>query len=197
LNVMIAEDPENTMPSEMAARQPGDPERREFMAKAVSIVAGGAIVSVPVGAGIATLVSPIFGEGQGGIKIRLAAVDDLPVDGSPKLYQVVAERTDAWTKYPKKPLGSVFLRKLENGGVAAFNSSCPHAGCSVCFKSKQEGYYCPCHESVFLLDGSMGKFCVSPRGLDSLEVDKDRLKDGEVWVTFQNFAAGIEEKRSI
>ena len=185
------------MTQEMNEQQPEDPERREFLAKAISVITGGTIVSIPIGAGLATLVSPLRGEGQGRIKIRLATVDDLPADGSPKLYQVVAERSDAWTKYPAKPLGSVFLRKLEGGQVVAFNTSCPHAGCSVGFRSKEEGYFCPCHESVFLLDGSRGKSCVSPRGLDSLEVDKDRIKDGEVWVTFQNFAAGIEEKKAI
>jgi Rieske Fe-S protein len=194
---MMPEEPETTMPPDIDAQPPVDPDRREFMAKAISIVAGGAIVSVPVGVGVATLTAPIFSKGQGGIKIRLAAVDDLPGDGSPKLYQVVAERTDAWTKYPAKPLGSIFLRLREDGGVEAFNSSCPHAGCSVGFRSKDEGYFCPCHESVFLLDGSRGKSCVSPRGLDSLEVDKDRLKNGEIWVTFQNFVAGIGDKKAI
>ena len=177
--------------------EPIDPQRREFMAKAVSVFAGGAIVSIPVGAGVATLLSPLLGEGQGGVRIRLAAVEDLPVDGSPKLYQVVAERTDAWTKYPAKPLGSVFLRKLEGGDVQAFNSSCPHAGCSVGFRARDEVFYCPCHESTFLLDGSRGEVCVSPRGLDSLEVDQEKLKEGEVWVNFQNFAAGIEDKKAI
>ena len=97
----------------------------------------------------------------------------------------------------EKPLGSVFLRKLEDGGVQAFNSSCPHAGCSVGFRSGDEVFYCPCHESIFGLDGSRGEVCVSPRGLDSLEVDQEELKKGEVVVTFQNFAAGIEEKKAI
>ena len=72
-----------------------EPDRREFLSKAVSIVAGGAIVAVPVGAGLATLVGPLVADGQGGIKIRLASFEDLPQDGSPKLYQVVAERKDA------------------------------------------------------------------------------------------------------
>ena len=91
----------------------------------------------------------------------------------------------------------MFLRKLEDGGGQAFNSSCPHAGGSVGFRARDEGFYCPCHESTFLLDGSRGEVCVSPRGLDSLEVDIDKLKEGDVWVIFQNFAAGIGEKKAI
>jgi len=194
---MNEEETENTVPDKKPASQPEETERREFIAKAVSIVAGGAIVSIPVGTGLATLVAPLFKEGQGGVKIRLASVEDLPLGGPPKLYQVVAERTDAWTKYPEKPLGSVFLRRKRGGEIEAFNSSCPHAGCSVGYRSKEDEYYCPCHESIFNLDGSRGDPCVSPRGLDSLEVDEERLGEGDVWVTFRNFAAGIEEKKAI
>ena len=78
--------------------------------------------------------------------------------------------------------------------MVAFNSSCPHAGCSVSFKSLDEGYFCPCHSSTFLLDGSKGAVCVSPRGLDELEVDEEKQAEGEIWVTFLNFKAGVEEK---
>ena len=171
-----------------------DLERREFMAKALSVMFGGTIVVIPAAAGVATLLSPLGRSGGGGLVVRLAGIEDLPADGTPKLYQVVAERTDAWTKYPKKPIGSVFLRKLPDGDVVAFNSSCPHAGCSVGFKSLEQGFHCPCHDSTFELDGSRGEVCVSPRGLDTLELDREKLAAGEIWVTFTNFKAGIEDK---
>ena len=112
---MNEEETENTVPDKKPASQPEETERREFIAKAVSIVAGGAIVSIPVGTGLATLVAPLFKEGQGGVRIRLASVEDLPLGGPPKLYQVVAERTDAWTKYPEKPLGSVSCEGSKGG----------------------------------------------------------------------------------
>ena len=50
------------MTQEMNEQQPEDPERREFLAKAISVIAGGTIVSIPIGAGLATLVSPLRGE---------------------------------------------------------------------------------------------------------------------------------------
>ena len=127
----------------------------------------------------------------------LASIEDLPADGTPKLYQVVAERKDAWTKYDNKPIGSVFLRKTQDGDVVAFNSSCPHAGCSVDLNPNGKMFSCPCHESNFNMEGGIIGKSVSPRGLDELEIDQQLLSKGEVWVTFVNFKAGVTESRGM
>lgn len=82
-------------------------DRRQFLSKTASIVFGGAVVSVPIGAGVATLLSPLGKNESGRLKVMLTSLEDLPSDGSPKLYQVVAQRKDAWTKYENKPIGSV------------------------------------------------------------------------------------------
>ncbi|MDA7664319.1 Rieske 2Fe-2S domain-containing protein [bacterium] len=174
--------------------EPDDPERRQFLEKTASIVLGSVMVSVPVGAGVATLLAPLGSEKGARLKVRLASVAELPSDGTPKLYQVVAERKDAWTKYPNKPIGSVFLRRIDEGKVLAFNSSCPHAGCSVDIDSSGSAFFCPCHASSFDFDGSTQGKSVSPRGLDQLEVDPDLLENGEVWVTFVKFKAGVADK---
>ena len=174
--------------------EPDDPERRQFLEKTVSIVLGGAMVSVPVGAGVATLLAPLSSDKGGRLKVRLASIEDLPSDGTPKLYQVVAERKDAWTKYASKPIGSVFLRRIDDSKVVAFNSSCPHAGCSVDINPDGSAFFCPCHASSFDFDGGTQGKSVSPRGLDELEVDSDLLDKGEIWVTFVKFKAGVADK---
>ncbi len=172
----------------------GDEQRREFMAKAASFAFGGIIVAIPAGAGLATLLSPLSAPGQKGLKRRLASVSDLPEDGTPVRYDVVSERKDAWTRYPKKAVGSVWLRRLPDGGVLAFNTSCPHLGCAVGYEKGIDKFSCPCHMSVFGLDGERLGESVSPRGMDSLEVDQEKLQDGEVWVTFMNFRTKIGDK---
>ncbi|NIP96863.1 MAG: hypothetical protein GWO24_26860 [Akkermansiaceae bacterium] len=60
-------------------------------------------------------------------------------------------------------------------------------------------YYCPCHESGFLLDGAIKNVKTSPakRGLDSLEIDQEKLAQGEIWVEFRKFKAGIAEKQPV
>ena len=193
-----SEDPSEEKPDPKPAKT--DEDRREFMVKAASIVFGGVVVAVPAGAGLMTFISPLMQESQSGLKVRLASVDDLPDDGTPKRFDVLAERGDAWMKYARKPVGGVFLRKLPDGKVVAFNSSCPHAGCSVGFRPEQGdggGYFCPCHKSEFLITGEPGERCVSARGLDTLTVDEEKLEDGEVWVDFVNFRAGIAKKIAV
>jgi Rieske Fe-S protein len=87
----------------------------------------------------------------------------------------------------------VYLRRNDTGEVEALNVICPHAGCHVGFRSAENSFHCPCHESWFALDGSVqGKTSASPRALDTLPVE---LRDnGEVWVRFQNFRTGTAQK---
>ena len=182
-------------PAEAIDVQSVDGDRREFMVKAGSIVFGGLVVVAPVGAGLMTLISPMLSKSSDGLNVLLATIGDLPADGTPKRFDVVAEKTDGWMKYPPKPIGGVFLRKVSDTEVVAFNSSCPHAGCSVGFKSALQSFHCPCHDSTFEIDGSRGEVCVSARGLDELQVDGAKLaENGEVWVTFVNYKAGVSEE---
>ena len=62
-----------------------------------------------------------------------------------------------------------------------------------------QAFVCPCHNSSFLLDGKRrlaesGRDNPSPRDLDNLDVDPEKLAQGEVWVRFQNFYTGKHEK---
>ena len=63
---MTSENPDENQVARAPSDQPEESARREFIAKAVSVFAGGAIVSVPIGVGVATLLGPAFKEGQGG-----------------------------------------------------------------------------------------------------------------------------------
>ena len=71
-----------------------------------------------------------------------------------------------------------------------FNATCPHLGCFVNAKS-DASYYCPCHKSEFQADGERGKECVSPRGLDPLEV---KVEDGDLYVLYKNFIPSKKER---
>ncbi len=169
--------------------------RREFLLRAACIGTGATVVAVPVAAGLAGLLAPLRGGDGGGLKIRLAAISELPEDGSPRFYDVVSERKDAWTKHPPSSLGQVILRR-RGDGVQAMSSICPHAGCGVGYRSAERDLFCPCHKSSFALDGERlgGAANKSPRALDELQVDADKLAAGEVWVTFQRFKPGLARK---
>jgi Rieske Fe-S protein len=54
-------------------------------------------------------------------------------------------------------------------------------------------FSCPCHDSAFALDGEVSDpDSPSPRAMDELEVEI--RNEDEVWVRFQNFLPGREEK---
>ena len=176
-------------------------KRRDFLEKTGSVVVGTAIVACPVAAGLIAVFNPLINPAEGGYKVRLTVLDALPLGGAPQTFKVIVDKVDAWTTYKDLPLGMVFVRRTGEKEVEAFNASCPHAGCAVEYRNTDDAgqhYYCGCHESKFKMDGAvvLGTDPPSPakRGLDSLEVDKDKLEQGEVWVLFQKFKAGVEEK---
>lgn len=173
----------------------GDAEpanRREFLKSAACCALGGLCVLAPAVAGVVVLLGPLRKPASDGSWVQLTKLEALPVGGAPRLFQVFVERTDAWTRHARSAVGSVFLERLDEHTVRAFNSSCPHLGCAVTWKKPEGSFYCPCHDSAFARDGAVMGNSPSARGLDTLTVDIRGA--GEVWVRFQDFKAGVKEK---
>ncbi len=179
---------------------PGEP-RRDFLQKAGSVVIGGAIVACPAAVGVVALTDPLRRDTGGGVLARLTTREALRPGAPPKVFKVVADRVDAWATTKNVPLGLVYARQTEDGEVIVFSATCPHAGCAVEYRNSEgEGphYFCPCHASSFELDGTKRNVDnPSKRSLDTLEVDGEKLAQGEVWVRFQKFKTGVEEKVAI
>ena len=171
------------------ASQPG---RRDFLLKAAAVGIGAVTTLVPAGAGLVTLLDPLRHKAKAGTFLRVATLNSLPEDGTPRQYPVVSERQDAWNKFPQVRVGAVYLRRMGKE-VQALNVVCPHAGCFVNYSANHNHYVCPCHDSVFGLDGAIkNPRSPSPRPLDTLEVKVN--DDSGVWVKFENYRAGIHEK---
>lgn len=170
-----------------------DPRRRDFLRGAAAAALGGAALATPVGAGLVVFLDPLRGHRGAGAWSRVARLSALPADGVPRRFPVLAERVNAWTRQPARPVGAVYLRRTGEQVVQALHAICPHAGCLVDYAPARGGFLCPCHNSTFAVDGSVNDpASPSPRGLDSLEVE---IRGGdEVWVRFQNFRAGVREK---
>lgn len=182
--------------------------RRSFLASALATVVGGLLALFPVVVGMIPFLDPLrsrknrlplqarSSEDSEGY-IPLGPLETLPDDGTPRLVQVVADEMNAWNFSPQQRIGSVYLRKIPAGSqgepptVIAFNVSCPHLGCFVDFRSESGKFFCPCHKSTFSKDGRRSPESPSPRNLDQLDV---QLRDGEVWVKYQNFRTGTSER---
>lgn len=168
------------------------PPRRSFLARLGAIIVGGLAGLIPVAAGAAALLDPLRRGGREAGMVRVTRLSALPVDGSPKKFTVQADRTDAWATYANTPVGAVYLRRTPDS-VVALNVVCPHAGCFVRLLPDEGRFACPCHNSSFDLDGTVNDTASpAPRAMDALAVE---VRNGdEVWVRFQNFLPGREEK---
>jgi menaquinol-cytochrome c reductase iron-sulfur subunit len=178
---------------------PPEPPRRNFLKKAVAVIVGTVVAAVPAAAAILVFIDPVRrkrGDSAGAEFVPVTPLDAVPADGTPQRFQVIADRTDAWTKYRNVPLGAVYVKRAGDR-VIAYNALCPHAGCFVDVARDGKSFHCPCHNSGFNADGSLRRGAVSPRPMDELEVDTDALKLGVVKVKFQNFVAGTAEKISV
>lgn len=180
---------------------PAAPQRRGFLKKAAAVVIGGFVGLVPAVAGLATFLNPLRKSVKDKLRpsgfrddgfCKVASLDTLQTD-QPQAFRIIADRHDAWNTYPQEPIGAVYLCKTSDGKVQAFNVTCPHAGCAVDYRSGQQAYHCPCHNSSFDLKGKRDAKSPSPRNLDSLECEVS--DDGQVWVKYEDFKTGDVHKK--
>jgi menaquinol-cytochrome c reductase iron-sulfur subunit len=189
------------------------PDDRRLFVKIMAGTVGAVAALVPVGVGLVTFADPATrrerkfsdpskpaGQKTENGFIRVAALAEVPADGTPLRVAVRDDVTNKWTFSPNEPVGEVFLRKVKDDQGAeqlqVFTTVCPHLGCAISLAKDADGkpiFKCPCHNSSFEIDGKMiPKGNPSPRNMDSL---KYQLNDGQVYVKYQNFYTGRTEKQ--
>jgi len=125
--------------------------------------------------------------GAGGQRwIKTVRLDAL-VDAEPKKVAVIADQRDAWTLTKDVELGAVWLVR-HGEKVLALSATCPHLGCAI--DAAPKGFACPCHGSVFALDGARTEG-PTPRGMDELPV---QIQGDDVSVSYQRFRQGGKDK---
>ncbi len=169
--------------------------RREFLKSAACVALGGACVMAPAAAGIYVLAAPLRQKAGDGSWVQLTRLEALPIGGAARLFEVFIERTDAWTRHPRSAVGAVYLQRLDDKRVRAFQAACPHLGCAVEWRNEIKKFFCPCHNSSFTAEGQIVTPSPAARGLDSLAVEI--RGEGEIWVRFQDFKAGVKEKQPV
>ena len=175
--------------------------RRNFIKELLAVTIGALVGIVPIAVGVATFLNPLRksvkakqrpeGSDAEGF-YRVTALESL--GETPQAFKIIADRKDAWNRFPKEAIGAVYLSRIGTGDVRAFNVSCPHLGCAVDWRPAKHAYHCPCHNSAFGPDGTRSPESPSARDLDSLLV---KIEGGQVWVKFQNFKAGETEKKPV
>lgn len=164
---------------------PLDPARRSWLARATAAIAAaiGAVLAIPLAAYVA---SPALRRTPRDW-VEVGAVDALaPLAPTELTYAVTAR--DGWM--PASVLRSVWAIKQPDGGVTAFAPICTHLGCAYRFAPGSNQFHCPCHNSLFALDGTVlgGP---APRPLDRLPA---KVENGKLFVIYKEFKAGVPDQ---
>jgi len=171
------------------------PDRRNFVSKAAAVIIGGLITVVAPVAGLLTFLDPLRRKSDARGMVRVTSLAALPETGEPRKFPVLDTLIDAWNKTENVPVGSVYVQKTGENTVRVLSSVCPHLGCSVGYNATAHGYFCPCHKSSFAVDGRVkDPKSPSPRAMDELDAE---VRNGEVWVKYQNFRKGSPDKTPV
>jgi menaquinol-cytochrome c reductase iron-sulfur subunit len=169
------------------------PTRRDLY-RTGTMVLGFAMTMLLAVPGVAFVLHPLRRK-LGAVKsYPLARLNELVV-GVPRAFPIVDERQDAWVRYPKEPVGLVWLIRQADPKepVIAFTAECPHLGCAVNLSADRKFFRCPCHDSEFRFDGTPENK-IPPRGMDRLEVEPLKGPEALIQVKFQRFRSQTEEK---
>jgi menaquinol-cytochrome c reductase iron-sulfur subunit len=170
-----------------APSPPGLPEtaRREFMKWAISILS----LFVALGIGIPfinTFVGPILRKKKPSWA-KATSLDSMPI-GQPVSLTFASLNVDAYVR--ESVLHSVWAIKRSDSEVTVYSSTCPHLGCHYNWNPQTNHFECPCHSSVYAMDGKVMSG-PAPRSLDTLPV---KIEGGSLYVEWGEFKIGIPQK---
>jgi menaquinol-cytochrome c reductase iron-sulfur subunit len=88
-------------------------------------------------------------------------------------------RIDGWRTIEEK--GTAWVVKQADNRVVAFGPNCTHLGCAYHWEAGQKEFFCPCHNSVFSIDGKVISG-PAPRPLDRFDtkVQGNKLLIGQL-----------------
>ena len=94
-------------------------------------------------------------------------------------------RTDGWKVTSEK--STAWVVKEADNNVVAFGPQCTHLGCAYHWEESKNEFLCPCHNSIFAIDGKVISG-PAPRPLDryDLKVNGTRLLIGPLRKPEQN-----------
>jgi menaquinol-cytochrome c reductase iron-sulfur subunit len=155
--------------------------RRNFFIAAINGLGAllGAAVAIPAAAYL--LIRP-KSESESGFA-EVGDVSQLKV-GQPQEILYERKRVDGWKKITEKT--STWLVKTDAHTVIAYNPACTHLGCAYHWDASGSHFICPCHASVFSIDGKV-LAGPAPRPLDRYVA---KVEDGKILIGSQVVAQG-------
>jgi menaquinol-cytochrome c reductase iron-sulfur subunit len=172
----------------MQAADSGDVSRRRFLGWAP-----GLLVFLGVLFNAVPFVGALLGKPAGGKKedfVPVAPVSSLaPLTPTNLTFQDVTQ--DAYIS--ETLTRNVWAVKHPAGDVVVFSPICPHLGCQYTWDAAAKHFVCPCHTSIFTIDGALVSG-PSPRGLDTLP---SHVENGTLLVKWEQFKLATPVKQPI
>jgi menaquinol-cytochrome c reductase iron-sulfur subunit len=159
-------------------------ERRNFLKWMVGVLSGmiGLITGIPYLRAVINS-SPIQ-------KIPYVEVGDIGAlsIGQPQDMNFRMLSVDAYLR--EEVTRSVWVIKHSPDDLTVFSPICTHLGCHYKWNARTRHFECPCHASVFAIDGKViaGP---APRSLDTLPY---KIEDGKLYVEWETFKVGASAK---
>lgn len=149
----------------MIPGQPAKPTRRQFYY--LTLIYGlstimGVMVSIP--AFLYLLLPPRAKKREQWVDA--ADLSQLPV-GTPQEVTFRINKIDGWKVSSEK--ATAWMIKSADNEVVAFAPQCTHLGCAYHWEANAKHFVCPCHTSVFAMDGRVLSG-PAPRPLDRHQV---------------------------
>jgi quinol---cytochrome c reductase iron-sulfur subunit, bacillus type len=118
---------------------------------------------------------------------RLGDVNSLPINQPVKLNFFV-RTTDAYRH--ETTFQSVWALKHSSSEVTVYSPICTHLGCYYKWNAGTGHFECPCHASVFSIDGKVLSG-PAPRSLDTLPA---KIENGVLFIVWKRYEVGRPEK---
>lgn len=162
--------------------------RRRFLKWATGVLTllCGAIVGIPL---LGSFVGPAFRTSKTSW-IKVGDIGALPV-GRPVSLKVADVQADAYIR--ESVIRHLWAVRRSGAEVTVFSPTCTHLGCQFTWNTANGHFECPCHGSVYALDGTVlgGP---APRRLDTLPT---RMEKNELYVEWKRFKSGDPEKHPV
>ena len=115
---------------------------------------------------------------------------DLPV-GRPVDVAFTEMASDGFLR--RETARHVWVVRGPGNEATVFSPICPHLGCRYDWDPSDSLFKCPCHASVFRLDGTVVSG-PAERPLDTLPAE---VRDGVLYVEWEQFEVGLPKKKQV